>query len=48
MLARFPSMLTYLAAAIGLWLAINLLVVLWLGAEASRSSAEDESSRASA
>ena len=41
MLARFPSMLTYLPAAIALWVAINLLVVLWLGAGGSRR-AEDE------
>jgi len=38
-------MLTYLPAAIALWVAINLLVVLWLGAGASRHSAEDETSR---
>jgi hypothetical protein len=46
MLARFPSMLTYLPMAIALWLAIDLLVVLWLGGGASRRSAEDENSRA--
>ena len=45
MLARFPSMLIYLPAAIALWVAIDLLVVLWLGAGASRR-AEDENSRA--
>jgi len=38
-------MMTYLPAAIALWIAINLLVVLWLGASASRHSAEDETSR---
>ena len=37
-------MMTYLPAAIALWVAINLLVVLWLGA--SRRSAEREDSRA--
>jgi len=43
MLARFPSMLTYLPAAIALWVAINLLVVLWLGAGASRRADDEDS-----
>jgi len=41
MLARFSLDADYLPAVIALWIAIDLLVVLWLGA--SRRSAEDDS-----
>jgi hypothetical protein len=30
-LARSPAMLTYVPATLALWLAFDLLVVLWLG-----------------